>query len=192
MNQAEIRRMIKEEIKVALQAISSGTAGTTSADGHSEDIDSLFPGLPTLTARPVMHPFGFISRAIKGIISVTAQQGSHPGNKMTLGHRDKNAPAVEVGESAIYSNGGYVVRVFNGKVQVGKGGSFQTLICGEAMNTVLGTILDAIVAHTHQFTYVPGSNPPTQAVTLAPGNASDFTSAKGQLASTLAKDGGHF
>lgn len=192
MNQAEIRRMIREEIAVAMQAISSGSSGTNSADGHSEDIDSLFPGLPTLIQRPVMHPFGFISRAIKGLISVTAQQGNHPGNKMTLGHRDKNAPAVDVGESAIYSNGGYIVRVYNGKIQLGKNGTFETLTCGDKLNTVLSTILDAIAQHTHSVTYIPGSNPPTQATTLAPGNASSFTSAKDQLPSTLAKDGGRF
>ncbi len=191
MTEAQIRKIIKDELAVHLQIISSGEAGTNTTT--TEDIASLFPGMPTLTARPIMHPFGFISRAVKGLISVTAQQGNHPGNKMTLGHRDKYAPSVDVGESAIYSSSGYIVKCAGGKIQVGKNGTFQTVVCGENLAACLTAIISAIVAHTHP--YIDTGAIPPLSETQPPTNAADFTSAQSSFIDNnniLAQDGGGF
>lgn len=117
MTEAEIRKIIRDEIRVALQVISSGATSKNTV--NDEDIASLFPGLPTLIGRPIMHPFGFVSRAPKGTISVTAQQGDHPGNKMTLGHRYANPPSIAEGESAVYTSDGTIIKLKkNGEIEI--------------------------------------------------------------------------
>lgn len=185
MNDADLKRLIRKEIEIALQVITSGVAGTNTK--NSEDISSLFPGLPTLTARPIMHPYGLVSRAPKGTISVTAQQGSHPGNKMTLGHRDANSPDIGLGEAALYSGNGYKVWVKGDSIVVGKGGEVETVVVGETLKALLIVLIDAIVAHTHIGNLGAPTGPPQ--------NASEFTQAKGDFVENdkiLAKDGGRF
>jgi len=182
---AETRRFIVLEIERRLNIITSGTAGTNT--NTKQTIENIYPGHPSIDERPIMHPYGFISRAKKGTIAVTAQQGSHPGNKMTLGHRDQSAPAVEVGESASYSDGGYAVRVFNGKIQIGKNGDYETVVVGETLKALLIAIIDAIVQHDH----LGNLNFPTS----TPRNASTFTEAKSNFVSNdkiLAKDSGRY
>lgn len=189
---AEVKRYIDQQISIALNVITSGQAGVTT--NHTEDIANLYPGLVTMPARPVMHPFGFMSRAPKGTLSITAQQGAHPGNKMTLGHRDKNAPEVGEGESTQYSFGGYIIAVKNGEIFVGKGSTLEHMVVGETLKQFLIAVISAITAHTHTFPYSAG---PTPAVgtTLVPVNASAFTQAQANFLDNdkiLAKDGGRF
>lgn len=185
MNDYDLKRLIRKEIEIALQVISSGEAGTNTK--NTEDISSLFPGLPTLTARPIMHPYGMVSRAPKGTLSVTAQQGSHPGNKLTLGHRDAQAPDLGSGESALYSESGYKVFVKGTDIVIGKGEDTETLVVGETLKALLIVLIDAIVAHVHTGNLGAPTSPPQ--------NASDFTQAKSEFVENdkiLAKDGGRF
>src|SRR5258708_7817771 len=114
MMSPEDKRWVVLAIRQQLRAIGTGAAGETTMT--SEDIQSQVPGMPTIPARPISQPYGFASRAPDGMISVTAQQGEHPGNKLTLGHRDKDAPSVSVGESVMYSVGGYRVKIKNGEI----------------------------------------------------------------------------
>lgn len=185
MSDPALRRMVQVEVMKALQIITSGSAGNNTTT--TEDINSLFAGMPSIPARPIMHPYGFISRATKGTISVTAQQGNHPGNKMTLGHRDAKAPDVGVGESAVYSDAGYVMKVENGEIKIGKGGDFETVVVGDTLKTLLITIIDAIVAHNHLGNLSAPTGPPI--------NAADFTAAKADFVDNdkiLSKDGGRY
>jgi phage gp45-like len=92
-----------------MNLITSGQAGSNTTT--TQDIDNIYPGHPTIPDRPIMHPFGFVSRAPQGTISVTAQQGAHPGNKLTLGHRYATPPEVAPGESAIYTDDGTIIRL---------------------------------------------------------------------------------
>lgn len=186
MERHEVLSLIRQELRVALQIIASGqTANSTQT---TEDIAELFPGMPTVTSRPIMRPWGLVSRAPKGTISVTGQQGNHPGNKLTLGHRDANPPAVEVGETAIYNVAGYIVKLSGTSVQIIKSGTTKTMVVGEDLKELLGMLLDAIVAHTHT-SAAPGSP------TGPPLNASAFTQLKTNYVENdkiLAKDGGAF
>lgn len=168
-----------------MNIITGGAAGETTKT--TESIQEIYPGHPTIENRPVVHPYGFVSRAKKGTLAVTAQQGSHPGNKMTLGHRNPNAPDIDEGESAQYSSGGYAVRVYNNQIQVGKNGVYETVVVGETLKAFLITIVDLIVAHTH----LGNLGFPTG----VPVNAAAFTSAKDESVANdkiLAKDGGRF
>lgn len=61
MTHSEILKLIRTEIAIAMQTIASGQAGDNTIT--AEDIQNLFPGMPTLAARPIMHPYGFVSRA---------------------------------------------------------------------------------------------------------------------------------
>ncbi len=191
----EIQRFIVKEIERRLNIITSGTAGETTQT--SEVIDSLFAGMPSTSPRPVSQPYGFVSRAKRGTISVTAQQGAHPGNKLVLGHRDPNAPTVDEGESAIYSSTGYKIVTKNGEIFVGKGDVVEHVVVGETLKTALSAIIEAIVAHTHQvpaLAIVGGGNT-VAAPTGVPLNASDFSSINSSNFTNnkiLAKDGGRF
>lgn len=181
----EVRRLIVKEIQRQMKVITSGScAGSTMT---TEDIAGFMPGAPTIPGRPIMHPFGFASRAPQGLISVTAQQGEHPGNKLTLGHRDKDAPAVAEGESVQYSLGGYQVMVKNGEIFVGKGSELEHMVVGETLKAFLLAVIDAIVKHTHlgNLGYPTG----------VPQNVADFNTAKANFLDNnkiLAKDGGRF
>lgn len=185
MNDAELKRYIHNEIRTALQIITSGSAGANAVT--TEDINSLAPGMPTMPRRPIMHPYGFISRAPKGTISVTAQQGDHPGNKLTLGHRDANPPGVDEGESAVYSVGGYRLVAKNGELFVGKGGELEHVVVGETLKAFLLGLLDLLIAHQHIGNL--GYN------TSAPVTAEQFEELKADYIENdkiLAKDGGRY
>lgn len=186
MMDADTRRFIQNEIRRQINLITSGESGTNTIE--SEDIQNCYPGMATIEARPVMHPYGFVSRAAKGTIQVTAQQGDHPGNKMVLGHRDKDRPDLEEGESKVYSLGQYQVHIKNDSIKFGKGTTFETAVVGETLAQLLSQMLDAIVAHKHTTTS-PGT------LTTPPDNASTFTSLKSDFVSNekiLAKNGGRF
>lgn len=148
MTDAEIVRFIKEEVRKQVLVILPGATGNNTHE--SEDIEQMYPGLPTQPLRPVMHPFGFVSRAVRGIIQVVGRTGDHPANRMVLGHRDKNRPTdMNEGESIAYSIGGYQVRILNNKIQVGKNGDFETVVVGETLRDLLKALIQVYVEHKH-------------------------------------------
>lgn len=114
---AMIRREIARQVSVVLHG---QTAATNVDDAPAtESIDNCPPGTPTITGRPVMHPYGLVSRAIKETISVVARVGNHPANLMVVGHRDKNRPALGAdGEVALYDSTGNQIHLKDGKIVV--------------------------------------------------------------------------
>ncbi len=176
----EVQRYIKNEVARQVNVILSGTTqGNTTT---TEDIGDMFPGSPTLPARPIMHPWGFVSRAVKGVRSIIGRQGDHPGAKLVLGHRDPTPPSVEEGESAVYSMAGYVVKVGLTSVTISKDDEEHTAVLGEPLVAILSSVLGTLSTHTHA---APGA-PPTEAAL--------FIAAKAQVDANefLAKDGGGF
>ncbi len=108
MHDAEMVRAVRQEVARQLNVILSGQAGENTAE--KETIDNLFPGSPSIKDRPVMHPFGFVSRATKGTISVVGRQGASPENRLVLGHRDPKRPTdLEEGEALLYASDGETV-----------------------------------------------------------------------------------
>lgn len=140
----ELRRFIVEEIRRQTGVILSGSAGTTSEDAQSEDIQNLYPGFPTLTARPVMHPYGIASRAPQSTIAVTARQGDNPGNRLVLGHRDKERPACLEGEWIAYNVARKQLMLLLDRINIGGPDSAENLVLGQQLKAFL-TALDAAV-----------------------------------------------
>lgn len=179
---AEIQRFIRDQVKQQLNIILNASAGQN--DAMNETIDALFPGMPGITNRPVMHPFGFVSRATAGIISVTAKIGAEIQNRMTIGHRDKGRPTdILEGESCMYSSKGYRVVYKNGKILIGKGDDLEVAVMGDTLNEFLTNFIQFVIEHTHA---APGT-PPT--------NITDFTQLKTNILDAdkiLSKDGGRF
>lgn len=177
----EIMRYVKKEISRQLNILLM--AETVGADQFTESIAKLYPGMPTITERPLIQPFGLASKAPNGTQSLVARLGDHPGNRSVIGHRDANKPDVDVGESVVYSMGGYRVWIENDRVSVGKGIETQTVVCGDLLTEFLGDLLSLLAQHTHAG---PGA-PPTQ--------APQFTALKTNNIDNdalLAKDGGAF
>lgn len=182
MNDPETQRYIRDQIKSQLNIILNGSAGDN--DSMTETINDLFPGMPGITGRPVMHPFGFASRATAGVISVVAKVGASIQNRMTLGHRDKGRPSdLELGEACVYSSSGYRLVWKNGSLMIGKGDDLEVAVVGNTLNDFLTQLIELIVDHTHA---APGS-PPT--------NEEQFIELQTNFLDNdkiLSKDGGRF
>lgn len=185
MNPSALERMIIQIVEQRLQILTSGSAGANGLT--SETIDNLFAGSPSIPDRPIMRPFGFVSRAPKGTISVVGQQGHHPGNRLVLGHRDNPQLSIAEGETALYSIGGYRTIIQNGQLLVGKGDVLEPVVMGTTANDFLIALLNLLIAHTH----IGNLGAPTS----APQNAQAFTDLRTQNLDNgklLAKDGGRF
>lgn len=186
MTDSEIARMIRQEVERQVNVILPGRSQDSSK--FTESINNMFPGMPGITARPIMRPFGFISRAPDDTTQVVGRMGSHPANRLVLGHRDQNAPDPgEKGESIVYSIGGYQVRVLNGQIQLGKNGTYETMVVGDTLKEFLLALLQAIIQHTHI------GNLGVE--TGVPLNLEAFNNAKENFVDNskiLAKDGGRF
>ena len=181
----DTQRFIIKEIEKRMNLITGGQAGANTET--TQNIDNVYAGHPTMEERPIMHPYGMVSRAPRGTLAVTAQQGSHPGNKMTLGHRNAKPPTVAEGESALYSRDGFTFKVENGQILFGKSGDFETVAVGDTLKTLLIAIIDAIIAHDH----LGNLGYPTSTVRIP----TPFTDAKANFLENdkiLAKDDGRF
>ncbi len=118
MMDADDVTFMREEIKRQVQLVLFGSAGTNTQ--LVEDIQEMIPGMATIPTRPVMHPYGFASRAIMNTISCVIRCGDHAGNRMVFGHRDQYRPSdLNEGETAIYSSKYYQVRVSNTGITIG-------------------------------------------------------------------------
>lgn len=182
----EQRRFIQEEVKRQLNIIQHGAAaGNTS---QTEDIGAAYPGMPTITKRPVMHPYGFVSRAVTGVISVVGQIGADIQNRFTMGHRDAKRPAdVQEGETYLYSSTGYQFRIKAGKIEAGKGGHFEPMVLGDKLTALLQALITLIIEHYHMGNL--------GAPTSKPLNEGDFSALKTSQVDgdkLLVKDGGGF
>lgn len=141
-------RFIREEIRKQMNIILNAETGVT--DSQTETIQKLFPGMPNIDTRPVVHPYGLVSRAVQGVISVVARVGDHFGNRMVIGHRDNARPSdVDEGETIIYSVGDYRVKVSKTQILVGKGTDYEPVMVGETTRQFLISLVQLIVEHTH-------------------------------------------
>jgi hypothetical protein len=144
MDNSEIRKMIQDEVKRQMNVIIHGAAGAN--DSQTETISQMFPGMTDIPARPVMHPYGFSSRATPGTIQVVGRVGEHIGNRMVLGHRDGKRPAdLQPGEVVLYNSTGQAFYIRQGKVQLGSGSSSEPMVLG---NVLMKCLTDLMAAFT--------------------------------------------
>ena len=149
MLDSETRKFIQIEIQRALDIILTASTGST-PNVEQETIRDLYPGMDQTQARPVMHPYGIASKAPTGTLNVVAKSGSHVGNRMVIGHRDKNRPGdLSEGESVLYSSGGMKVYTRNGKIQIASENSDNPLVLGNELKDLLSQVLQLIADHTH-------------------------------------------
>lgn len=172
MLDAETKRFIQDEIRRMTNIILSGQSGSNTE--QQEDIINLYPGMNTIEKRPVSHPYGYASRSTPGTIQVTGRQGEHVGNRIVLGHRDKNKPTdLGVGESVIYSSGGLKVYMRNDKIQITSENANNPAVLFDELKSLLESILSNIQNHTHTGNQGIETSPPL--------NAGDFSADSGNI-----------
>lgn len=146
----DLKRYIRTEIARQMNIILTGVTGASKPDLFQENIEQIYPGADTILDRPVMHPFGFVSRAAQGTMQVVARQGEHPSNRLVLGHRDAARPTdLDEGTAKMYSLAGFQIYAGEDGIYVGKESADQPLVLGEAANEFFGALLDLLVAHVH-------------------------------------------
>lgn len=138
---------LKLEIRKQVNIILSGQAGTNTQ--FTETIENLFPGMPGIIERPVMHPYGISSRAPRGTIQVTGRQGDHFGNRIILGHRDANRPSMNEGETVIYNQFGRAIRVVEDAILVGGEDSAENIVLGQVFKSLMSNLLGALQVERH-------------------------------------------
>lgn len=186
MMESDLLKYIRDEIRKQVHIVLSGEAGTNTVE--SEDIQNLLPGMATLVQRPVMHPYGFASRAPAKTIQVTARQGEHPANRLVLGHRAADRPQdLEPGECAVYSLGKFTLRMKNDKLELGKDGVFEEMVMGQTLKEFLVALVDAILVHTHLGNLGFPTSVPLNSATFTTLKDNNLTNEK-----ILSKDGGRF
>lgn len=147
MMDGQIRRFIQEEIKRQMNIILNSETGQTTES--TETIQNLFPGMPSIPDRPVSHTYGISSRAPQGTISVVARVGDHFGNRMVIGHRDKNRPTLNEGETILYDAYGHIVYCSQSKIQIGSKGASEPFVLGNVLQSLLSQFLQLVANHTH-------------------------------------------
>jgi phage gp45-like len=176
MHDPHLRNWIQQEIRKHVQIILGGLSGQNT-EGY-ENIEQRLPGMPTITNRPVVHPYGFAARAKRGTAQVTARMGDHPNNVLVLGHRDTERPDdLEEGECVLYTADGQKIYVRKDMVQMqvdklqiesemillGSDSSEENLMLGKVTQDVLKELMSQVetiaqqvadigtnlVSHTH-------------------------------------------
>lgn len=130
--------------------------------------------------RTEVFPYGFKAKAKSGKTFVFCQGGNQDSVVITpVTDSDvKNAPALQDGDTAIYSDGGgWIVCRSDGSVEIN--GNTKSFVTWEDLNTAITSFLTALKAHTHNCT-APGtpSGPPLAPITL------DVTAAKTEKVKT--------
>lgn len=144
---SELIKFIRDEIKKQMNTILGGSSGTNTIG--TETIENMYPGYAPLLNRPVMHPYGLVSRAPRGTILVSARHGENSNNRIVLGHRDKSRPQVQQGEVQLYNQFGQAIYLKNGTVHVGTASASNPAVMGNELKSTLESLIDAIASHTH-------------------------------------------
>lgn len=146
----EIRRFVSDEVRRQLELVLTGQVATgIGADVQNELIANLYPGSPTTTARPVVHPYGYASRAPVGVLNVSVRQGADPGSRLIIGHRDSARPALQLGETVVYNFAGYQIKLGLTECTISNGSATETLVLGNVLLEFLNALMDLIANHTH-------------------------------------------
>lgn len=139
--------MIRKEIALQVMIITHGQTASTQIDDSpsTESIDNCPPGMPTITGRPVMHPYGLASRALKETISVIARVGNHPANKIIIGHRDKDRPALDAdGDVVLYDGHGNVMMLKDSNPYIDTGDRAFSVGGKDLADNLLGAIAELV------------------------------------------------
>ena len=162
---ALVRQIIRQELAPIVMATIDKNASTTRTSAKRFANDNTLPNLRNIS------PYGVSSRAPSGTQCVMTPINSDPTHINITGYFDENRPTVQDGEACLYNQYGQLVYLKNGKIQIGSKSADEPFVLGNVFKTMMNTILDAIVAHTH-VTASPG------AATTPPVNSAAFTAVK--------------
>ena len=161
----EVKREIRREIRNAINIILNCQLGESTTE--DQEIEQVYPGAAKLNKRPVVHPFGFVSRAPKGKLGVTAQVGDHPGARIIIGTRDAaraDMSFLEEGEGCLYSVAGEKIVMRKDKTQLGSENAANPVVLGTEIADLLTQLIAILKAGTMCLSTAPGSptapNPP--------------------------------
>lgn len=152
----EIRSEIHAEIKRHLMVLLPAKASTNTS--QTEVINELYTGMPETIARPIMHPFGFVSRASKDTTCVAARMGEHAGNRIVIGHIDNSRKDIELeeGDVVLYNADGTQIRLEGKKIKLGKDAD-EAAVLGNQLIDLLSNILNILIAGNQCLTTTPGN-----------------------------------
>ena len=151
-----IRKEIRDEVKRLMDVLLPAKAGVTTA--QSEDIKELFPQMPTIQTRPVMHPYGLSSRAPTDTRSIIGRVGEHTTARIILGHLDDERANMTMneGEVVLYNQYGQQIRLEENKINLGESAD-EAAVLGDTLVEMLGKVLDILIAGNFLIVTGPGS-----------------------------------
>jgi hypothetical protein len=167
----DIKREIRREIRTYINIIMNCNLGESTTE--DQEIDQVFPNAPKMDKRPVVHPFGLVSRAPQGKLAVTAQVGEHPAARIILGVRDLNRKDIvlDEGEVCLYNEFGQKIYLKKDKIELGANAT-NPAVLGNELKDLLSQLIGIMKAGTLVLSTSPGNptapNPPivTQLTTL--------------------------
>ena len=176
----EMMLAVRREVRNHLNIILNCTLGAST--NEDQEIVEPVPGGPRMPKRPVVHPYGFVSRAPEGKIGVTGRVGEHPGAQVILGVRDSGraAIALDEGEAALYNEFGQIIRLKKDLIELGDGAA-DPAVLGTELKELLVIIVDMLIGGLHTLTTSPGN--PTAP---NPAKALELTNAKLKYLTTAA------
>lgn len=141
----ELKREIREEIRQFMRIILPALASSNTS--QVESINNLYPGMSEIPDRPIMHPYGLVSRAPVNTNSITARVGEHISNRITLGHIDNERKNISLneGEVVLYNQFGQQIRLENEKINLGKNAN-EPAVLGQQLLDLLTDIIDKLIA----------------------------------------------
>jgi phage gp45-like len=160
-----IRREIRDEVRRVLDVLLVAKAGETTA--QTETIDELYPQMAKIAERPVMHPYGLVSRAKQTTKSVIGRVGEHTTSRIILGHMDADRDNISLneGEVVLYNQYGQQIRLEDGKINLGEN-SDEPAVLGQQLVDFLTEIIDILIAGNLCLTTTAG-NPTASNPTVA-------------------------
>lgn len=177
----EVRKAIRQEIRQYMSIILN--CSLQASTNEDQEIEQCYPGGPLTEKRPVVHPYGFVSRAPAGTLGVTARVGEHPGARIILGCRDSNRADIDLDEGSVclYDANGNQLTLDSVGVHLGSSEADNPVPLGNETKELLSAIVDAIITGDLVLTSSPGFPTSPNPTTVA-----TFTELKSRLLDTAA------
>lgn len=181
----QFRRIIAPLQRRILLMVARGLVGTVTDSSGIQRVQVSALADEVIDGLERVQQYGFTGHPKPGSQAVVLFLGGNRDHGVVIACDDGSIRPKDLsaGESAQYSFGKYQVRVKNDKIQVGKDGTWETIVVGETLAELLGHIIDDLATHTHA---APGA-PPTTAATIVLRKTNYITNEK-----ILGKDGGRF
>ena len=147
ISDAEVREIVKREIREALAPIMMGFI-VSNENVQRATIKRMSMEGPIPNARSI-QPFGFSSKAPVGTEGLMVPVNGDPTHVNMVGHFDKHKPEVNEGESAQYDEFGHLVYLSESMMQFGSKNSANPMMLGDVVQQLFSNMLELIANHVH-------------------------------------------